>query len=58
MILRECGKPLKLPSKANDINNNLDAAATNTYFAEIGPKIQAEVKLENEDEFLSYLEND
>ena len=47
-----------LPSKANDINNNLDAAATNTYFAEIGPKIQAEVKLENEDEFLSYLEND
>ncbi|HBI39884.1 MAG TPA: hypothetical protein DDY16_02905 [Tenacibaculum sp.] len=47
-----------LPSKANNINNNLDADTTNTYFAQIGPKIQAEVKLENENEFQSYLEDD
>jgi hypothetical protein len=32
-----------LPVKANNINNNLDTEITNKYFAEIGPKIQAEV---------------
>jgi len=47
-----------LPVKANNINNNLDAETTNKYFAEIGPKIQAEVQLENENEFLSYLQNE
>ena len=44
--------------KANNINNNLDADSTNKFFAEIGPKIQAEVQLENENEFQSYLENE
>ena len=44
--------------KANNINNNLDADSTNKFFAEIGPKIQAEVQLENENEFQSYLGNE
>ncbi len=45
-----------LPVKATNNSNNLDANETNTYFATIGTRIQAEVSQGSGNEFRDYLE--
>ena len=48
-------KASNLPTKANNVNNNLDAEKANEYFANIGTKIQGEVKQNSDSDFMSFM---